>query len=207
MVRYEQPVLERFGERHGHDARCLPDSDPSLQCIWAEFMTEWLRELRSILDAADPSQRSDRRQLSVIVGPDTTWNMRFGFDVRGWAHEGLVDMVLLYPKGSEGKEEFVDVKEYAGILKGTGTKLIGGLGSFTGHYMPFAQIRQKAHRWYCDGADGLFRWDAHGCLARIGLDDPEIQRLWCEHYLPPQDILLKEIAGITLEYFGPRLAL
>lgn len=56
------------------------------------------------------------------------------------------------------------------------------------------------------GSDGLVRWDADGFLARLGLDDPELQRLWCEQYMGPQENPMHEIAGITLLYFGTGLA-
>ena len=72
--------------------------------------------------------------------------------------------------------------------------------------MTLATIRRRAHAHYQAGADGLARWDASGFLARLGLDDPEIQRLWCEYYMGEQDNFMQEVGGITLEYFGPGLA-
>ena len=52
-------------------------------------------------------------------------------------------------------------------------------------------------------ANSAFRWDAEPSLAMIQLDDPEIQRLWCTHYAPPQDNLMVELGGLNLESFAP----
>lgn len=206
MVRYERPVCERFAQKHGGDARERPESDPALQAVWAEFVTAWLEEVRAMLDAAGPSARAGRRELSVIVGPDAAWNARFGFDVPAWAKRGLVDVVMPYPKGCE-KEGRVEVAEYAAALRGTSVKLLPGLGSWADHRMTLAAVRRRAHAHFQQGADGLHRWDAHGCLARVGLNNPEEQRLWCEHYLGEQEIELTEVAGVNLKAYGPRLAL
>ena len=46
LVRYEQPVLDRYRERYGGDARELDDRDERLRSVWAEITTEWIREIR-----------------------------------------------------------------------------------------------------------------------------------------------------------------
>jgi len=208
MVRYEEPVRQRFEEAHGFDPVRLPDTDPRLHVLWAEFMTEWLRELRALLDESGPAPLGGgRRKLTVMTGPDTAWNRQFGFDVATWARQALVDGVMSYPKGYEGTTGFVNTAEYVAVLAGTGVPHWAGMGSFADHRMTIAAVRRRAHEHYQAGADGLVRWDAYGFLARIGLDDPDIQRLWCQHYMGPQDNFMREVAGITLEYFGPGLAL
>ena len=45
LVRYEQPVLDRYRERFGGDARELDDYE-RLRSVWAEITTEWIREIR-----------------------------------------------------------------------------------------------------------------------------------------------------------------
>ncbi len=207
MVRYETPVRERFETMHGFDPICLPDTDLRLQLLWAEFVAEWLRELRAVLDGFGPAPHGGgRRKLTVMTGPDTAWNRLFGFDVGRWAREKLIDAVMSYPKGYEGTSGFVNTAEYVELLAGTGVPYYAGTGSFADHRMTLAAIRRRAHGHYRDGADGLARWDARGYLARLCLDDPELQRLWCDTYMGPQDNFMQEVAGITLEYFGPGLA-
>ena len=200
-VRYEEPVRERFQERYGVDPRQLPDTDPRLRLIWAEFVTEWLKEIRTLLDEAGPSPLAQRRQLSVIVGPDLDWNMRFGFDVFDWGRHGLIDAVLPYPYVEDGK---VNVAEFAAALKGTKVQLLPSLGTYEQN-VTIAEMRRRAHAFYAAGATGLSRWDTYSQLARLRLDDAEHQRLWVEHYFPPQRIRILEFAGQNLRAFGPML--
>ncbi|MHC4885275.1 MAG: alpha-amylase family protein [Planctomycetota bacterium] len=207
VARYEEPVCERYRQAHGNDPSGLGDTDPSLQAIWSDLTTEWLVEIRAQLDAAGPSAMCQRRQLTVMTGAHAAWNNRFGFDIGRWAREGLIDAVLPYPKPFEQEGGYIDVAEHARLLAGTGVKLLPGLGSYTEHEIPLHRIRQRAHDWYSQGADGLPRWDAFGCLARLRLDDPVLQRLWCEDYMGFTEIEMTEIAGLSLRHFGPRLAL
>ena len=208
MVRYEEPVRRRFEQRHGLDPVGLPDTDPRLQLMWAEFMTEWLRELRGLLDGFGPAPHGGgRRKLTVMTGSDSVWNGQFGYDVAAWARAKLVDVVISFPKSGDIKNGYVNTAEYVKLLAGTGVPHYASFGSNFDHRKTLAAIRKRAHERYQAGADGLARWDAYGYLARLDLDDPEIQRLWCEHYMGPQDNFMREVAGITLEYFGPGLAL
>ena len=200
-VRYEAPVRARFQERYGSDPRLLPDTDPRLRLLWGEIVTDWLREIRQMLDDAGPSPRGPRRELSVIVGPDLDWNMRFGFDVYAWSHSGIVDAVLPYPYVEDGK---IAVTEFANALKGTKTRLLPSLGTFEQN-VTIAELRRRAYAFYSAGANGLSRWDCYSQLARLRLDDPVQQQLWMEHYFPPQRIRLTEFAGQNLKAFGPML--
>ena len=154
-----------------------------------------------MLDAAGPSSTGERRELSVIVGPDLDWNMRFGFDVFAWARAGIVDAVLPYPYVEDGN---VNVAEFAGILKDTKIRLLPSLGTYEQN-VTIAEMRRRAHAYYTGGATGLSRWDAYSQLARLRLDDAVQQQLWVEHYWPPQRIRITEFAGQNLKAFGPML--
>ncbi len=200
-VRYEEPVRQRFRERFGTDMRKLPDSDPRLRLLWAEYVTNWLKEIRQMLDEAGASPLVKRRELSVIVGPDLDWNMRFGFDVYDWAQRGLIDAVLPYPYVEEDK---LNVAEFAAALEGTSVQLLPSLGTYQQN-VTIAELRVRAHRYYSQGATGLSRWDAYSQLARLGLDDRLAQQWWVENYFPPQRMRILEFAGQNLRAFGPML--
>lgn len=206
LVRYEEPVRRRFAERFGgRDARSVPDSDTSLRTVWAEFITQWITEARRLLDEMGPSPRKERRELVIMPGPDHAWNLRFGIDVASLAHAGLIDAVLPYPYGTETTTAHVATAEYAAMLKGTGVALMPSLGSWGDHLRPVAEFRQRAHRHYAAGADGLCRWDTDAHLAHLRLDDSELQRLWCEKYQSPQQMHMIEIGGVDVTAFGPNL--
>jgi len=214
LVRYEQPVLDRFREKYGQDAREAPDSDERLLSVWAEFVTNWMDELRQMLDEAGPSPVVRRRELAAIVGPSLEWNRQFGFDIAAWAQKGLVDVVMPYPCGShhtarlyselyEKPDGWIDVAGFKRVLVETPVELIPSLGHYADHFTPIAIVRQRANDFYRAGATGLCRWDDDPPLAQIGLDDPETLNLWCSHYMPPQDNLITELEGLNLTRFAP----
>lgn len=206
LVRYEAPVRERFAARFGgRDARGLPDVDTNLRSVWGEFVREWIEEVRAMLDAAGASPLRKRRELAIMTGPDHAWNSRFGIDAGSLSHAGLIDAVLPYPYGTETTTAHVETAEYARMLAGSGVQLLPSLGSWGDHQRPIAEFRRRAHLHYRAGATGLCRWDTDQHLARLGLDDPEIQRLWCEKYMGPQQMDVVEIGGMDVTAFGPNL--
>lgn len=219
LVRYEDPVARLFCERNGADIRTVGDRDVRLSHLWADLIAVWLRELRRLLDEAGPTALSPRRQLTVYAGPSLEWNRQFGFDVAGWAREGLLDAVLPYPTGShhtarlygDGYDRpsgWIDVAGYREALQGTTTEIIPSLGDCVDHWLPLATYRRRAHRFYEEGATGLCRWDnsADPALAGARLDDPVIQALWCKRYLVDQDNWLTEMQGFNVERFEHGIA-
>jgi len=205
LVRYEEPVRARFQALHGEDMRRAPESDPRLGVVWAEFVAAWLREVRQLLDDAGPSPLADRRSLTVMVGPSREWNGRWGFDVAGWAREGLVDAILPFPKTVE-RTNAIRIEEFAEDIRGSAVELLPCIGSNMDRYVSFAKYRQRAHAYYQAGATGLSCWDTHDYLSHLRLDDPDLQALWCEHYLGPQKIDVTSIGGVNIvSDFGPLL--
>jgi len=91
-IGFEEPVLQRIQQRYpGVDARCLPASDPRLQVVWCEFLTEFVRMLRKALDEEAENLSRPRCNLHT-VGPYTLEHGRqMGLDIQTWAKEGLID--------------------------------------------------------------------------------------------------------------------
>ena len=50
FVMFEEPVVRGFQERYGIDPRTLPDDDPRLLAHKADFLTQFLREVRALVD-------------------------------------------------------------------------------------------------------------------------------------------------------------
>ena len=211
LVRYEQPVLDRYRELYGGDAREVADADEGLRSVWREFVTSWMREVRKMLDDAGPQANGKRRELAAFVGAYPEWDAQYGIDVAAWAKEGLLDAVLLYPHGLEHPvspipTEKTRVDLYVEALRGTGVPVIPSLGSWTDRKISAAAYRQRAHAFYRAGAAGLTRWDTDTWLANVGLDDAEINALWCEKYMPPQENVITELAGVVIDRFPPGIA-
>ena len=206
LVRYEQPVLDRFRERHGGDARERDDRDPQLRAVWAELVTEWIAELRALLDEFGASAMFERRKLVVVCGPNQEWNLGYGIDIGAWGGDELVDIVIPYPRGIErDAEPMVDgVAEMAKALEGTAVQLLPSLGSYADHGMTVRKVRSRADAFYRAGATGLSRWDTDHWMIHLGLESPVAQRLWTDHYLPPANAIVST-AGLNRVRFDPRI--
>lgn len=194
LLRYEEPVRQRFYDKYKMDACDVADTDPRLLGVWKEFITTWFREIRELADKAGTSPMLGRRNVGIICGPYPQWNLKYGVDVAELAREGLIDVVIPFWKKSAYHE--TDISAYACILEGTGVEILPSLGGYDDHNLPLSAMRERANRYYQSGAAGLSRWDTDGYLADAGLDKPEVVKLWCEHYQGKLEFKIEEISGI-----------
>ncbi|MCG2659074.1 MAG: family 10 glycosylhydrolase [Kiritimatiellae bacterium] len=225
LVRYEAPVQARFRELFGTDVRGVPDLDARLQQVWAEFVTQWMRELRRLLDEAGPTALG-RRELAIITGPDLAWNRRLGLDVEAWAREGLVDVVMPFPRrtpftaqtspcseNDDLQDGAVDVPAYSAAVQGTAMQVIPCLGHYGDRFVrypwsgvsvpPRAELLRNADRYYAAGAAGLCCGGDDLGLTGARLEDPEVMRLWSSRYLPPQGNSFKSVADVCVDRNPP----
>ncbi len=85
---FEQPVLDEFARRYdGLDARRVPMDDPRLKDLWGEYMTQFVRELRTELDATF----GRHVPINVITGHTPEVSRRVGIDIEALCKEGLID--------------------------------------------------------------------------------------------------------------------
>ena len=225
LMRYEAPVAARFRELFGREVCGVPDTDERLQQVWAKFVTQWLREMRRMLDQAGPTKLG-RRELAVITGPDLDWNRRRGLDVAGWAREGFVDAVMAFPhrtpftvamppwpQPGELADGPVDVAAYVAAVAGTALQVIPCLGHYGDRFSrygssgisvpPRDQFLRTADRYYAAGAAGLCVATDDVALTGAGLENPGRLRLWCARYLPPPDHAMESVADICISRNPP----
>ncbi len=207
LARYEAAICERYRALHGGDARLLAPDDARLRAVWSEFVTQWIREIRELLDAAGPARDGGRRRLAVMVGPDPAWCHRYGIDAAAWGRDRLLDDLLVYPAGEHGIKDMAeaDIAGFRKWIAGTDIRLLPGINSCFDHGLSLREFRRRADRYYQAGADGLCSWDTQGWLARLRLDDPELNALWCEHYLGPEDHDFTHFCGMTYRHFPPHI--
>ena len=161
FVCYEEPACTTFKEKHGVDPRTLPDRDERWLKHRAGFLTEFLREIRALLD------EKPGRELGVTIygeaheydrEPANYHPIRYGCDVETWIREGLVNYIMPSP--------YVD----ASFLKKW--REIGGERlHLWPDLMPRTQPGEKyvrlARSYRAAGADGFCLWDGERRVARI----------------------------------------
>ena len=172
FVYYEQPVCDAFRETYDADMRTLPSADERVMQARADFVTQFLREVRAMLDGVGEAQ--GRHIPSSYIVPtcssfgDVTQEIAQtalgldlfnSLDVAAWIREGLVDCLNLQAscfREHDGAEVQPRIREFTELTKGTKTKV------FVDVYprrMPPRQYRKIAISYYEAGADGLSFWD------------------------------------------------
>ncbi len=99
FTQYEQPVLDAFNAACGKDARTVDPNDPELLKVRASFMTQFVRDMRRMLDEVGKAQ-GRQLELSIWAWPTTqaVWlggtPAQEGLDIKAWITEGLLDDVI-----------------------------------------------------------------------------------------------------------------
>ena len=146
FVGHEKPVVDDFKRKHGRDPREIDENDARWLTHKAEYVTEFLRQVRRLVDEIGTS-RGRKLQLSAMTYWSEPLNMYHGFDMRTWVQEGLLDFII----GGLRDKDFVR------SVKGSNCKLVTSSGERTpANYVRAAQLCREA------GADGVSVWDMNG---------------------------------------------
>lgn len=169
---YEEPLVRAFQDKFGLDPRTLPAEDSRWQAMRAAVMTDFLREIRKMLDEAGV-----KKQRRIGIGARVDWreHQALGCDVETWLKAGLLDYVVI-AQHTLGGYEF-DIAPFVKMAAGTGCAvLFGEEGITSGHdttaaedkliaagklvepprgVLSLSQLQSRAGRWYAAGADGV----------------------------------------------------
>lgn len=169
---YEPPLLQAFQSRHGVDPRTLPANDSRWFQFRAEIMTDFVREVRRLLDAAGEKKG---RRLGLSARLDWKAYRSWGCDLETWLKEDLLDYVVLAQRSLGGYE--FDLKPFVALARSSGCAVLFGEEAITtgndltaqedkliaeGKMKPpergmltLEQYRERATRWFAAGADGI----------------------------------------------------
>ena len=166
FVGYDPPVIEAFKQQYDVDPRDLDEKDERWQTHCAGYVTQFLREIRQMLDEEAHQAGRSRLGTAYHVFSDPQESLGLGLDVATWISEGLVDHLLAYPfqwtqdNSTRAKPENV-ARAYAESVGGSGTRLYA-------HAWPRVSTAsywlQQAQRIYDAGADGIALFDVDAQL-------------------------------------------
>jgi uncharacterized lipoprotein YddW (UPF0748 family) len=180
FVYYEQPVCDAFQAKYGEAMRGLPVGDVRMQRIRASFLTQFLREVREMLDDVGRAQGRHIPSCYIVPSRNAPANrtpeveqsalaecLFSALHVEAWVREDLVDYLVmhLHVYGlHDGTKMQPRIRELAQLTQGTRTKLHVDIYP---RRMPPRQYRLIAQSYYAAGADGLAFWDAYNRYFRI----------------------------------------
>ncbi|MCM8803081.1 MAG: hypothetical protein NC827_07220 [Candidatus Omnitrophica bacterium] len=154
FVCYEEPVKKRFKEIYGEDITKFPETDRRAEKVRSEFVTQFMRELRSALEHT--GKNSVLNVAIVHANEDACWY--YGLDVKTWIEEGLIDILCPYTWTIEGEPAEIDMKFFSGVVKGSRVKLMPFLGAFYNDRNPVNYLK-RAIEMTDYPIDGFSFWD------------------------------------------------
>ncbi|HUS81114.1 MAG TPA: hypothetical protein VM283_07580 [Armatimonadota bacterium] len=165
LVLYEEPFCRLFQERYGEDPRVLPEGDERVRALRVEIMTQFMREVRQMLDD-EQARRGDGRRLgiSAFVYANEADNLQFGIDVRGWVQAGLLDEVAPYAGAGGAKARDFDLQFFR---EACGERGVPWRPTMIGWRAPeLDAMMQQVLDWYDAGASGVTFWDGNSLSTR-----------------------------------------
>jgi hypothetical protein len=159
---WEDAFCERFKKMHHVDAKTVEDEDPRIHATRAAIMTDFMLEVRALLDETAKKQgRTERYKISLGTFAKEPDNVRWGLDLPNWIQRGLVDDIattwFAYHTSFTKTPGQIDMEYYRRITKGTNTKVYPMVIAWkTGKPK---ELCQKAAGYLVNGDAGVSIWD------------------------------------------------
>ena len=203
FVLYEEPVSDSFHEKHGVDPKSLPYEDERWLRHRASYVTQFLREIRKMLD-------EEERRMGKSLGIAVTFHRKpyplyYACDVERWAKEGIVNYLMPHFLHLAKDDCPGIVAEYKKMLKGTNAQLWPDIYPRT---IPGEVYPAKLKAMYDAGADGFSFWSVElrtqrpsewavirrlGHYSELGRYEREAQTYW-------KKVPLRELGGVSTHY-------
>jgi len=150
-----------------------------------ETITEWMRQIRGLCDAAAQAQGRDKR-LVVRVGATLQGNAEMGMDLEAWIREGIVDAVIGMAVVGEFHNDTSGLRELVAAAAGTDVTVLAGMNSTNSPEHSRPVVRAAAANVYAAGAQGVLFHTYYPAGRRYPYDDEATGRL---RYMGHPDLL------------------
>ncbi len=167
MMLWEDAFCARFTQMHRADARTVPEDDPRIVATRAAIMTDFMTEVRALLDDTARAQgRQQPYRISLGTFSKEADNQKFGFDLPAWIKRGLVDELAVAWFAYHTSFAPPDMAYYKRITAGTQVGVYPFVISWkTGKPQ---ELCKKVVAHYTAGARGIAIWD------------PQVEKGWHE---------------------------
>ncbi len=167
MILWEDAFSARFEKLHHADARAVPEDDPRILALRATIMTEFITEIRALLDDTARAQgRKERYKISLGTFSTEADNRKFGFDLPTWIQRNLVDDLGVAWFAHHTSFAQPDMAYYSRITAGTKVGVYPFVISWKSGKPE--ELCKKVTTFYQQGATGIAIWD------------PQIEAGWSE---------------------------
>jgi len=203
LMLWEKAFADRFRSEFGIDIMMVEAEDSRIYKLRGKIMTEYLRELRLMLDDLQKLKGGKRYAISATTFTRRSINEPFGLDVETWVKEGLIDQIAVASAKTnyDNGELPPDMAYYHKIIAGTKIRIFPMVTAWNvtawNKNAPLEDFCKAVVRWYQDGADGVVVWDPeNGAGFRYNpaegdsldllryLGHRELIAYWAEHGVP-----------------------
>ncbi len=164
LTLYEEPFRDLFEQTHSADPRTVPESDPRISRLRTDLVLTFFQDLRAAMDEEQKRRANGKRlEISAMLLPTESDNLRFGVDVRRLVAEGLLDQVFVYRPfpfeyefgafGATSRD--VDLKFFLDVCRPKGIPVRVAPAN-----RELKPLLEEAISYHERGADGIAMWDA-----------------------------------------------
>jgi hypothetical protein len=158
MMLWEDAFSNRFRKTYSANARQVPEDDPRILELRAIIMTEFIREIRTLLDdVARAQHRTNRYKISLGTFSTEADNRKFGFDLPRWIKEGLVDDLGVAWFAHHTSFAQPDMDYYRRLTAGSSVGVYPFVISWKSGQPK--ELCRKVADFYEQGASGIAIWD------------------------------------------------
>ena len=164
FVMYEEPAVDSFMKKHGIDPRTLPQDDERWEKHVAGYVTQFVREVRALLD------EKPGRELGIIFRGIEGFKpgvVMDGCDPDTWIEEGLVDYLFFNLHLFDRGIDYGGTPKYIRYWKELSKGRVKVYPSLMPRQQPGEEYARLARWFYDKGADGFCVWDSEGRAKRI----------------------------------------
>lgn len=158
MILWEEAFCQRFNQMHQAEARAVPEDDPRILATRAAIMTDFMQEIRDLLDETARAQNHQGRyKISLGAFSKEVDNQKFGFDLPLWIKRGLVDDLGVAWFAHHTSFSQPDMAYYSRLVAGTRVGVYPFVISWKSGKPQ--ELCKKVTAFYKGGATGIAVWD------------------------------------------------
>jgi len=196
LMLWEKAFAEQFQLEYGLDIMSVEAEDQRILQLRAKIMTEFMTDLREMLDELGMKNGGKRYAISATTFTAERFNKRFGLAPDIWVKKGLVDQlgVIVSNYTSDGNVKYVppDMAYYQNIVKGSAVPLIPFVVAWSTTLWTNgdpADLCRLVLEWYDHGADAIGVWDPKQVDSGYGSDVYQGQPIDLLGYLGHRELL------------------
>jgi hypothetical protein len=177
LMLWEKAFSDRFRSEYGIDIMTVAAEDSRIHQLRARIMTEFMTDLRSMLDEIGKKKGGKRYKISTATLVAERFNTRFGLDPETWVKRGLVDqlgiIVAYYTSDGKGPYAPPDMAYYRKVIGDSKVKLFPFVIAWSTKLWTNGKptdLCRLVLEWYEQGADGIAVWDPEQVRTGYGDD-------------------------------------